>query len=104
MEIRTPVLTLKGSRPSPLDDGGVAAALCRKWADCNTRRGEGQAKRRALPLCDARGRRIGGGLQDWGDGREEAGRLPRGVFARGFVGLPASGFNSMLNQEIDFSS
>jgi hypothetical protein len=30
MEIRTPVLTLKGLRPGPLDDGGLMLSIWRR--------------------------------------------------------------------------
>ena len=54
MEIRTPVLTLKGSRPGPLDDGGEAFSLvedlrANERTDFIIRLHGGQAKDAELP-------------------------------------------------------
>ena len=76
-EIRTPVLGLKGLRPSPLDDGGMQAG----WILPSPRLGV-----KALPM----------GCYGWAGGR--FGEIGLGCFGRD--GCPVLGFSRVFNHDI----
>ena len=106
MEIRTPVLTLKGSRPGPLDDGGLKIEraeyiIAKKRGQASVARGSPRDPHPGPGIVGTCSSRRGccqvplGRSPDW--------RVARALRRRG-VGLPAVGSKSIANQDTAFSS